>query len=377
MKILICSLTYPLHNGVTISINTSADEFIKKGAEVRIVSPDYGVGKFRPEHFPVPSSSLIGSIGVLVGKEERTFGIGAYTKIKKIAQEFNPDAYWLHSLTWGSNAFERYMLKSDKAKVITYHTMVEEYGKIYAGEFGAFTMRKRSKAVCNKMDSIITPSKAMETKLIEYGVAKPINVIPTGIEMPKNPIKREELCERYKIPVDAKILLYVGRISKEKNLDVLLNMVKELKSSKYNAKLLLVGPGDIDDTKETARKLGIDDMLIFSGALPKEETQMIYGACDAFVFSSQTETQGLVIGEAMMAGIPVIALDSPIQEEVYPEKTAAIIREESEFAKTVMNVLDNEEKRKGIVKNANEFVFSNFTRELMVVRQMKVFKDLI
>lgn len=377
MKILICSLTYSLPNGVTVSINTSADELIKKGVEVRIISPNYGVGKFRPEHFPVTSSTLARSIGVLIGKEERIFGIGAYAEIKKIAQEFDPDVYWLHTLTWGANAFERYMLKSNKVKVITYHTMVEEYGRIYAGKFGVFLMRKRSKSVCNKMDIIITPSQAMETKLKEYGVIKPINVIPTGIEMTKEPIKREELCKIYDIPPNNKIILFVGRISKEKNLNVLLNMMKDLKDVKYNATLLLVGPGDIDKTKKNARRLDLADMVIFTGALAKRDTEKIYGACDAFVFSSQTETQGLVIGEAMMAGIPVIALDSPIQKEVYPEEAAVVIHQESEFAKEVMNVLDNKKRREDIIKNANEFVFSKFNKELMIDRQMKIFKDLV
>ncbi len=377
MKILICSLTYSLHNGVTTSINTSADELIKKGVEVRIISPDYGVGKFRTEHFPIPSSALIGIIGALIGKEERTFGIGVYAKIKKIAQEFNPDVYWLHTLTWGTNAFERYMLKSDKAKVITYHTMVEEYGKLYAGKFGAFIMCRRSKSVCNKMDAIITPSQVMKTKLKAYGVTKPINVIPTGIEMPEEPIKREELCKLYGIPSDNKILLYVGRISREKNFYVLLNMMKDIKNVKYNATLLLVGPGDIDEAKESARRLKLEDRVIFTGPLSKEDTKKVYGACDAFVFSSQTETQGLVIGEAMIAGIPVIALDSPIQKEVYPEEASVVIHQESEFAKEVMDILDNKKRREDIIKNANDFVFSNFTKELMIARLMKVFKDLI
>jgi len=377
MKIAICSLTYPLPNGVTISINASIDEFKKRGIECIVISPNYDVGKFRPEHFPVSSSKLAEKIGRILGKNERTFSLTAYGEMKKIINEFNPDAFWLHTLTWAPNIFEIFIRKSNKPKVLTYHTMVEEYGRIYALELGAFIMRKRSKSVCEKMDSIITPSSVMKKKLQEYGVTKPIYVISTGIEIVKDQFKKEDVLKKFNIDSKNKLLLYVGRISKEKNLNVLLHLAVELKKRNYKAKIIFVGPGDIQITKKIASKMNISDMVIFSGALSKKETQRLYTGCDAFVFSSQTETQGLVIGEAMAAEIPVVALNSPIQKEIYPEDTAVVIYEESKFADQLIDILENEDKKKEMIKRAKKFVLANFSINLMFEKQMKIFEKLI
>ncbi len=377
MKILICSLTYPLPNGVTVSINTSVDGFKKRGQETLVVSPDYGVGEARKEHRFVQSSLIVKSIGVLIGKEERTFGAGAYSQIKEISESFDPDAYWLHTITWAANAFERFMFKSKKPKVVFYHTMVEEYGKIYAGKVGALTMRARSKKVCNKADAVIVPSKMMKDKLHGYGVKTPVYIIPTGIKIPEKQFSKKEICEKFNIDPESKTLLYVGRISKEKNLNVLLQAVKKINESGIKSTLVLVGPGDVKEVKEEAKKMGVEKQTVLTGPLPKIEAQSIYGACDVFVFSSQTETQGLVVGEAMAAGTPVVALKSPIQKEVYPEGTAAIAKDIDEFIEKLTEVLENKEKRKKMIENAKIFVSKNFTEKLMIDRQLKVFKDLI
>jgi 1,2-diacylglycerol 3-alpha-glucosyltransferase len=377
MKILISSLTYPLPNGVTVSVNTAMDGFLKRNHSVRIIAPDYKIKKIREEHLTVKSSFLARSIGVIIGKEERTFGLGAQSQIKKIINEFNPDAFWLHSLTWSVNAFEREMMKHKKPKVLFYHTLVEEYGRLYAGKIGALTMRKRSKDVCNKVDVVMTPSNAMKKKLENYGVTKPIHVVPTGIDPCLNPFTKKELIEKFKIPPESKILLYVGRVSKEKNLNVLLNAIKEIDEKKLKAFLLIVGPGDVDEIKKDIDKMKIKDKVFLTGALPKEETARVYGASDAFVFSSTTETQGLVIGEAMNAEIPVIALDSSIQKEVYPVETAIVINDPKDFPEKIIDVFENNEKTKKMIQNAKKFVELNFTKKIMIDRQIKIFNSLI
>ncbi len=374
---MISTLTYPLPNGVTVSVNAAMDGFIKKGHEVIIVSPKYYAKKKRPEHYPIKSSFIIKGLGIIIGKEERSFAIGSQSKIKEISNQFQPDAYWLHTLTWAPNAFEKFMIKSKKPKVLFYHTLVEDYGRIYAGKIGAYTMKKRSKSVCNKMDAIMTPSSMMKKKLESYGVIKPIYVIPTGIDSCPNPFTKKELKEKFKIPAQFKILLYVGRVSKEKNLNVLLKTMKKLKDNNFKAVLLIVGPGDIKETKQEINKMGIKDRVILTGALPKEETVRTYGGADAFVFSSTTETQGLVVGEAMISNTPVIALDSPIQKEVYPEKTAVVVRDPEKFPQKIIDTFNNRKKTKLMVEKAKKYVLSNFSKKLMINRQVKVFKDLL
>lgn len=376
MKILICSLTYPLLNGVTVSINATVDGLLKKGDQALVVSPRYGKGRHRPEHRPVPSSYIAKTLGSLIGKDERTFGVTAFFHIKKIIGEFNPDIFWLHTLTWAPNAFELNMLRSPKPKVLTYHTLVEEYGRVYGGEIGANLMKRRSKSLANKMDAIITPSKIIKKKLISYDVTKPIYPIPTGIESVKKYFTKKELHQEFNIPPNAKILLCVGRICKEKNIGALLKIMKEINKRDKNIFLILIGPGEPDEFKKIAKDLKISDKVIFTGPLPKEKVQKSYGGADVFVFPSKTETQGLVVGEAMMAKTPVVALNSQIIPDVYPKKTLFVANNQKEFVNTLFEILKNKKKREKVTKEAKKFIEENFSMEAMTKKQRELFSKL-
>ena len=117
--------------------------------------------------------------------------------------------------------------------------------------------------------------------------------------------------------------------------------------------------------------------MICSGALPKEDTQKIYGAADAFVFASQTETQGLVIGEAMLAGTPVVALYSPIQPEIYPDHVAVVVHDPRQFANSVKELLADDSGRKILTTTAKKFVEDNFSIDGMITKQLALFERLI
>jgi len=376
MKILICSLTYPLLNGVTVSIDATVDGLVAKGDEVIVVAPRYEKGKHRPEHYPVPSSYMTKTLGSLIGKDERTFGATAFFHIQKIIKKFNPDVCWLHTLTWAPNAFELNMLKSKASKVLTYHTLVEAYGRIYRGEIGANLMKRRSRSVCNKMDVVITPSKIIEKKLRSYNVTKPIYAIPTGIEEIGKYFTKKELHKEFNIPLGSKILISVGRVCKEKNIDALLKIMKKVKDKSKDLYLLLIGPGEVDQFKSLAEKLKISDRVIFAGPISKEKVEKSYGGADAFVFASKTDTQGLVIGEAMMAEIPVIALESQIIPDVYPRKTLASVKNQSDFLDAVFDILKNTKRREKLVKNAKKFILENFSREAMTRNQRELFSKI-
>lgn len=376
MKILIGSLTYPLPNGVTVSIETSLDGFRDRGHKMRVVAPEYPVGQVRPEHVAIPSSELGHKFVALFGKEERMFGWRAVGKIKKVAKIFQPDAFWLHTLSWAPNAFERTMLQAKKPKVLTYHTMVEEYGRIYAGAVGAEMMALRSRHVANEMDWVIVPSQTIERKLRDYGVTKPITVIHTGVEVPSQPLTKGELAEQFHFPTTSPLLLMVGRVSKEKNISALLRMLQILSATMPETVLLIIGPGDIDEVSAEAKELGIAKQVVCTGAVSKEIAHRAYGAADAFVFASQSETQGLVISEAMMANTPVVALDSQVREEVYPTNTALIAADEKELAALTHKVLTNHHLKEQLTKTASQFVHKEFSINSMITKQVALFERL-
>lgn len=378
MNILIGSVTYPLANGVTTSINTSVDGFLANGHKVAIIAPRYDdIGKVRPEHHPITSSEIGRWFMSALHKKERLFSVtSAGEEIEKIVEDFQPDAFWLHTLTWAPNAFEKAMLKSDRPSVLTYHTLVEDYGRAYAGEIGAWRMRTRSRDVASEMDAVIVPSSVIAKRLSLYGVRKDMDVIPTGIHIPKTSYTKTEIAERFHFPADATLLLYVGRVSREKNITKLIQMTQPLLQDQKTV-LMLVGPGDLVETQDQAKKWGVGRQVICSGALPKEDTQKIYGAADAFVFASQTETQGLVIGEAMLAGTPVVALYSPIQPEIYPDHVAVVVHDPRQFANSVKEILADESGRKILTTTAKKFVETNFSIDGMITKQIALFERLV
>jgi glycosyltransferase involved in cell wall biosynthesis len=153
--------------------------------------------------------------------------------------------------------------------------------------------------------------------------------------------------------------------------------MKKIKNKDSNIFLLIVGPGDIEKFSALAQKMNVADKIIFTGALSTEKTQKIYGGSDVFVFPSKTETQGLVIGEAMMAGIPVVAFESQIQPEIYPKSLSVVVKNESQFSFAVLNILKNCRKRDKMVKKAKKFVLENFSREAMTKKQKELFTKLL
>lgn len=377
MKILLGSLTYPLPNGVTSSIDNSISGFKKTGHEMLVVAPDYKTGSVRPEHKVVSASRIAEIITNPLGNKERFFGLKAAAEIQGIIREFRPDAFWLHTVTWAPNLFETIMTTRQAPKVVTYHTMLDVYGKLYAGSIGEQHMTRRSVEVCNSVDRVIAPSDFMAEKLKEFGVETSIDVIPSGIEPIGKGFGKEELHKRYKIPDNHHILLYVGRMVREKNISSLLKMMSDLLNSRKDVTLLLVGAGSIDGFSREATELGVDKNVVFAGQVANAEARKHYSGSDLFVFASQTETQGLVLGEAMSAGLPIVALDSPIREQFYPESIARIAHTESELAVSVLDVLSDPDVATRMQVKGREFFDKAFALEKMVSAQVGVFEELV
>ncbi|QQG49612.1 MAG: glycosyltransferase [Candidatus Berkelbacteria bacterium] len=377
MKILVGSLTYPLPNGVTNSINVSLDGFKEAGHELIVVAPDYGTGKFRPEHYPVASSRILEIVSGSYGNGERFFSLKAAGQIQRIIAELNPDAYWLHTVTWAPNIFEVIMAQQRKPRVVTYHTNIDYYGRVYAGAVGEKHMAERSREVCQAVEQIIVPSHQIEEKLRALDVSKPIAVIPTGIPPAHGALTPKELRQRYSIPQENKVLLFTGRLVREKNISGLIQMMADLCKLRSDVSLLLIGPGVHKDFETEAESLGVKKNIVMAGQASAQEVRRHYPAADAFVSASQHETQGLVIGEAMYAGLPVIALDSPIREEFYPQSVAVVVSEQASFAASVNKVLNDEKLALKLTEAGKKFFAKNFAVQLMIDRQIKLFNSVV
>jgi glycosyltransferase involved in cell wall biosynthesis len=199
--------------------------------------------------------------------------------------------------------------------VETYHTYFEEYFHHYIPflprRLVATIARHTSRRQCNAVDALIVPSPAMRDALVAYGITTPQVVIPTGIPVDHFAQGQgQRFRERHGLPADRPLLLYVGRVAFEKNIGFLLDCMAQLRHSHPEALLLITGEGPAEHAlQRQVKHLELDEQVRFLGYLDRSlELPDCYAAADAFVFASRTETQGLVLIEAMAAGTPVIAL---------------------------------------------------------------------
>ena len=199
--------------------------------------------------------------------------------------------------------------------IATYHTLFEEYLKHYAPLVPASLLRglarRFSRQQCNSLDAVIVPSQAIYKRLLSYGVTTPIFVLPTGISLQTSPDgSRQAFRARFGIDEQRPIALFVGRVAHEKNIDFLLDVVALARESVPDILLLIAGEGPaLSFLRQTVVDRGLQGCVQFIGYLDRRtELPACYAAADVFAFASRTETQGLVLLEAMATGLPVVAL---------------------------------------------------------------------
>jgi 1,2-diacylglycerol 3-alpha-glucosyltransferase len=234
--------------------------------------------------------------------------------------------------------------------VFTHHTLWEEY--VHYIPFLPKEALKRvavelCKYFCEKAAAVIAPSQDVANMLISYGVKTPIEVIPTGVQVELfQGADGARVRRLYNLKPEEKLLLFVGRLGKEKSVDFLLRAFKLISSSLADTKFMLVGDGpERRSLEQYALKLGISDKVIFCGYINRDELKDYYAAADLFIYASITETQGLVILEAMLCGTPVVAVDASGFRDLIENGVQGFLvpQNEEEFCAEVLKVLQDQE----------------------------------
>lgn len=197
--------------------------------------------------------------------------------------------------------------------VHTYHTIYEDYlSYLHMPDRRYFRKmaRRFSRICCNHADEIVVPTQKVRMLLDQYGVKKEVHVIPSGISLRKfsEPDWKhvEELKRQLGIPADTLVLLYVGRLSQEKNISELLRYLNKTQGQERMA-LLLVGDGPVrGELEQQAEELHMESQVIFAGMAPSHQIADYYALGDIFVSGSTSETQGLTYIEALAAGLPIL-----------------------------------------------------------------------
>lgn len=273
-----------------------ADANPSDGGTFRVVSlpsiPVVGVPRFRA---PLP---LMGPI------------------LHALKQEGIPQVLHTHSPFVAGSLGLRLRARLGVPLVFTHHTMYHlyaHYGRLPEPLVRRWTLSRVAR-FCRQVDAVVAPSPSVARLVREqYGVDTPVHVIPTGLPLePYHSAPRQPVRQRLGIGEDAPVLLYAGRLAREKNVPVLLETMQRVLHALPQAHGLVVGGGPLEGwLRRQVAASGLGDRLHVVGAVAPEQMPAWYGAADLFVTASVTETQGLVAVEAMACGLPVVAADGP------------------------------------------------------------------
>ncbi len=353
MRILMISDVYfPRVNGVSTSILTFQQELAAQGHDVHIVAPHYPAGHPEEAHI-----SRVESGYVMLDPEDRLM---KSAKIHELTPKFHKhqfDIVHIQTPFLAHYAGIKLARALDVPTIETYHTFFEEYLYHYVPLLPKFITRRItrsfSRSQCNSVNAVIVPSTAMSTVLQQYGCNTPIHIAPTGIQMAKfESGMGSRFRAKHNIPEDRQLLLHVGRVAHEKNIGFLLNMVARLKVDHPQVLFLICGEGPAkNDLEQQAKRMGLVDNVMFVGYLDRE-TELLdcYRAADVFVFASRTETQGLVLLEAMALGVAVASTAVMGTIDILSPNRGALVAEENteDFSAKVSRLLNNRELRLSI-----------------------------
>lgn len=251
--------------------------------------------------------------------------------------------------------------------VHTYHTVYEDYTHYFSPskKTGRKIVSVFTKKRLNDAEEVIVPTDKVARLLKGYEVEQPISVIPTGIELDKfqKPVddkKLTELRSRYNIPQNAFLLVSLGRLGKEKNIEELLYFLSMIKLKPY---FLIVGDGPNNyQLREYAKELGVDKHVIFTGMIDPKEVPIYYQVADLFISASTSETQGLTYIEALASGLPALCReDESIENVIIDGKNGYQYRSFKEFESCLYTLIKDCEAYKDMAKFAKEFALENYS----------------
>ncbi|MFO8049302.1 MAG: glycosyltransferase [Desulfosudaceae bacterium] len=321
MNICMFTNTYLPHvGGVANSVATLAADLTRNEHRVLIIAPEYPGREVSQEDVEVFRVAAIQNFN----GSDFSVRLPFTFNLKNRIDQFAPDIIHSHHPFLLGDSALRAASQLEIPIVFTHHTLYEQY--THYVPLNSKPMRQfvinLSTSYANLCNRVIAPSRSVADLIKERGVKRPVTAIPTGVDLDfyrsgDGPSFREKMG----IAADHFVLGHLGRLAAEKNLDYLAGAVAQSLLRDRQAVFLVIGDGPAADTMTSLfREKGLDDRVFFAGKQTGPAVSDAYNAMDLFVFSSQSETQGMVLAEAMAAGLPVVALDGPGVREVLSDK---------------------------------------------------------
>ena len=402
---------YPKIDGVVISVDTFKRELEKLGHEVYIFAPSPNL-RYKESD---PSIIRFPAIKGLWFDEYMTKFPWTPQNYKR-AKELKLDIVHIHTPSELGIFGMSLALKENIPLVTTYHTDLFEYAKhypqtlpgvllliqllpffvgkpsLFKATFSAMKpersidkwnqkiVLKMVPALNNLCNLVIAPSEKIKKQMLRWKTTAPVEVLPTGIEqLSASAEGLARFKSEYGITEKDKVILYIGRLAPEKNIELLISAFAKISPRVKDAKLLLVGD---DAHKKKLHKFvhthGLNRKVIFTGYI-KDRTLLgaAYAASDVFAFPSVTDTQGLVVGEAALMGLPVVMVDKGITETVVDGQNGFYAKNNpTDFAAKLITILENDALRRRMSK-ASQKLAASVTSHVQTLKLEKLYKNLL
>ena len=384
MKILMISDVYfPRVNGVSTSIRTFAESLREQGHVVHLIAPQY---PGQPSTTDEAWITRIESRKIVFDPEDHLMKWSALMAYADSLHVGDYDLVHIHTPFIAHYAGLHIAKKLRVPVVETYHTFFEDYMHHYLPwvprKWAVRIAQTVSRRQCQQVDTVVSPSAQMRDVLQQYGVTTPITVIPTGLDASRfEPGNGAAFREKYGIPAQRPLLLFVGRVAHEKNIQFLLEMLSLVIQDHPEVLLVITGEGPAEGMlKKLARDKGLQAHVMFLGYLDRAVgLNAAYQAADIFVFASKSETQGLVLLEAMAQATPVVAIAELGTASILRQEQGALIAQDDEvhFAEQVQTLLIDHQLRERVGKQGKRYVEQVWSSDAQAIKLLACYEKLI
>lgn len=380
MRVLFVSDVYfPRVNGVSTSIRTFRADLAARGIETLLVAPQYSTAA--PDE---PGVLRVGSGRVPGDPEDRRMRWGALQRTLATLPAGSVDLVHIHTPFIAHYAGVGFARGAGVPCVATYHTFFEEYLHHYVPGLPRVLGRRIARAVtrsqCREVQALIAPSEPMRALLQEYGVRTPVHVVPTGLPADRFVQGDPARFRRHAgLPPERPLVTYVGRVAHEKNIELLVRAFARVRARNPAAMLVIAGEGPArEPLRRLIGRLGLEEDTRFVGYLDRTTALLdCFAAAAVFAFASRTETQGLVLLEALAQGTPVVSTaELGTRSILTPGCGALVVPEDEEaFAAAVVRVLTDAPLRQRLSIEARAHA-RRWSSAAMAVRLAELYRSL-
>lgn len=381
MNIAIFTNNYlPNPYGVAGSIESFRKEFEKLGHNVYIFAPETrGYVSENPRVFFYPALNL------RFKNVRFPIAIPYSYRLDRILENLEIDVVHCQHPNLLGSAGRSWAQKKNVPLVFTWHTLYDKYAHfvpLIPSSWAAKWAIRNAVKFANTCDQIVVPTQGVKNIIETWGVTNEnIVAIPTGVEESLVAINAREKARReYEISNDEIVITLVCRITPEKNVLFLANAMKIILQKNKKVVFVLAGDGsDLVEVKKMLTTKEIGQRLRCFGIVNGEEKSRIYAMSDIFVYASKSETQGMVLTEAMSAGLPIVAVDATGARDLVENGQTGFLVEENEtaFVGAVQKLIDGENLRKSFGANAQKIAMEKYTSQACSAKMLAIYDEAI